>query len=277
MNSLRTVKKLFILFIVIVSVKPIFAADDNDVVAQIGSKSLTVGEFNKRFQEVKSQTLNPPTKQQFLEDLVRFYIGLQEAEKKKIKDEAVVQDRIQQEIYKGLLEKVLGPKVNQIKVSDEEMKKWYAKNPELRTSHILTEYKPNSTPEEIEAAKKRAIENYESVKKSNRPFEELVRLYSDDTISKQTGGDVGWQTRLTLVPAYYEAALNMKVGEVKGLIQTPFGFHVIKLTGKRSYENANKRQIRTAVFDEKRLQLFNEYFDKVKRDYSIKLNTKLIQ
>lgn len=271
--------KLAMIFVILIGIRSnfAFAGEDSDIVAQVGNKSITLGEFKKKFQEVRTQTLNPPTKEQFLEDLVRFYVGVQEAEKKKIKDEQIVQDRIQQEIYKGLLEKVLGPKISQIKVSDEEMKNWYKKNPELRTSHILTEFKPESKPEEIEAAKKRALENYESVKNSKRPFEELVRLYSDDAISKQTGGDVGWQSRLTLVPAYYEAALNMKVGEVKGLIQTAYGFHIIKLTGRRSYENANKRQIRTAVFDEKRLQIFNEYFDKLKKEYPIKINTKAIQ
>jgi peptidyl-prolyl cis-trans isomerase C/peptidyl-prolyl cis-trans isomerase D len=252
-------------------------AKDSEVVAQIGSKTLTVAEFNKKFHEVKSQTLNPPTKEQFLEDLVRFYVGLQEAEKRNIKNEPMVQDRIQQEIYKGLLEKTIGSQVSKIKVDENQMKEWYKTNPELRTSHILIEFKPESKPEEVEAAKKRALEIYQEVKTSKRPFEELVRLYTDDALSKQTGGDVGWQTRLTLVPSYYNAALKMKVGDVGGLVETAFGFHIIKLTGKRTYENANKRQIRTAVFDEKRLEIFNVFFEKLKKEYSIKINTKALQ
>jgi peptidyl-prolyl cis-trans isomerase C/peptidyl-prolyl cis-trans isomerase D len=250
---------------------------ENEIVAQIGTKALTFGEFDKKFREVKSQTLNPPTKEQFLEDLVRFYVGIQEAEKRNIKNDPIVQDRIQQEIYKGLLEKTIGPQVNKIKVDEKQMKDWYKNNPELRTSHILIEFKPESKPEEIEAAKKRALEIFQEVKTSKRPFEELVRLYTDDALSKQTGGDVGWQTRLTLVPAYYNYALKMKQGDIGGLIETAFGFHIIKLTGKRTYENANKRQIRTAVFDEKRLELFNAYFDKLKKEYSIKVNTKVLQ
>ncbi|MNT15450.1 peptidylprolyl isomerase [compost metagenome] len=69
----------------------------------------------------------------------------------------------------------------------------------------------------------------------------------------------------------------MKVGEIKGLIETQFGFHIIKLTGRRSYENANKRQIRAAVFDEKRRQAFNEYFDKLKKNYTIKTNPAVLK
>ncbi|MNL54713.1 putative parvulin-type peptidyl-prolyl cis-trans isomerase precursor [compost metagenome] len=105
----------------------------------------------------------------------------------------------------------------------------------------------------------------------------MVKLYSDDALSKQAGGDVGWQSRVTLVPSYYDAIANMKVGEVKGLIETQFGFHIVKLTGRRSYENANKRQIRAAVFDEKRRQIFNDYFAKLKKSYSIKENKSAIK
>ena len=178
---------------------------------------------------------------------------------------------------KALLEKELGPRIQKIQVSDKEMQTWYAKNPELRTSHILIEYKAGATPAQIAEAKKRANEIYDEVKKSKRPFEELVKLYSDDALSKQAGGDIGWQSRVTLVPSYYEAASDMKVGEVRGLIESQFGFHVIKLTGRRSFENANKRQLRAAVYDEKRKQIFNEYFEKLKKSYSIKENTSAIK
>lgn len=252
--------------------------NNKETLAKIGSKTLTLEEFNRKFNEVGSQTINPPTKKEFLEDLIRYYVGLQEAEKKGLRNDPLVKERMDQELYKGLLERALGPDVAAIKVTEEQMKAWYKSNPEIRTSHILFEFKPGSKPEEIAAARKRAQEVYEKeIKNSKRPFEELVRLYSDDPLSKQTGGDIGWQNRLTLAPSYYEAALKMKTGEVRGLIETPFGFHVVKLTGRHSYENANKRQIRTAVFDEIRKQKFDQYFEKLKKNYSIQTNTKLLQ
>lgn len=253
------------------------AQSKDEVVAQIGNKKITLEEFNKKFNDVRLQTMNPPTKQQFLEDIVRYEVGVLEAEKRKLGSDPTVQERMKQELYKALLEKELGQTVQKIQVSDKEMRDWYAKNPEIRTSHILIEYKQGATPEQIAEARKRAQEIFAEVSKSKRPFEELVRLYSDDPLSKQAGGDVGWQSRVTLVPAYYEAAMAMKIGEIKGLIETPFGFHIIKLTGKRSYDNANKRQIRAAVFDEKRRIVFNGYFEKLKKGYSIKTNENLVK
>ena len=241
-----------------------FAAEEN-VIVTIGNKKITLEEFNKKFNEVKSQTVNPPTKQQFLEDLVRYELGLLEAKKRGLEKDPQVQDRMEQELYKGLLEKELGQKAQKITVADEEMKAWYKNNPEIRTSHILIQLKPSANAQQKDEGKKRASEILEEVKKSKRSFEELVKLYSDDSLSKQAGGDVGWQSRVTIVPAYYDAALKAKVGEIVGLIETQFGFHIIKVTGRHSFEEANKRQIRAAVFDDKKRQLFDDYFEKLKK------------
>jgi peptidyl-prolyl cis-trans isomerase C/peptidyl-prolyl cis-trans isomerase D len=272
------IRQLLSLVVVTSFATRLLAANESEVVATINSKTITLGEFMKKFNEVRTQTLNPPTKEEFLEDLVRYYVGLQEAESKGLRNDPAIKEKMDQELYKGLLERTLGPDVSSIKVTDEQMKTWYKNSPEIRTSHILIEFKPGAKPEEIDVAKKRALEIYDKeVKNSKRPFEELVRLFSDDPLSKQTGGDIGWQNRLTLVPGYYESALKMKIGEIKGLIETPYGFHIVKLTGRNSYENANKRQIRTAVFDEIRRQKFNKYFDQLKKNYTIKTNTKLFK
>ncbi len=246
-------------------------------VAVVDGKTITLDEFNKKYTEVKSQTMNPPTREQFLEDLVRYELGLQEAEKRKLGNDPIVQERMRQELYKALLEKDLGDRVQKITVADKEMEAYYKRNPEIRTSHILIELKPGATAEQRAEGKKRAKEIYDEVKKSKRPFEELVKLYSDDPLSKQTGGDVGWQSRISLVPSYYDTILKMGVSEISPIIETPFGLHIIKVTGKRSYENANKRQIRAAVFDEKRRDVFNDYFDKLKKSSKIQLNRKLVE
>lgn len=249
----------------------------NDVLAVVGTKQITVKEFNEKYDEVVKQTINPPSKEVFLEDVVRYEIGVQEAVKRGMPDDPIVKERIRQEYYKGLLERELGKRVSEIKVTDKEMQDYYKNNPEIRTSHILIEFRPDATEEQKKAAKQRAQEIFDEVKKSKRPFEELVGLYSDDVISKRTGGDVGWQSRLTLVPTYYDTALAMKVGDVKGLVETQYGFHIIKVTGRRGYSDADKRQIRMAVFNEKRKDIFDQYFTKLKKSYPVKLNKNLLK
>lgn len=249
-----------------------FAAQaQSEVIATVGDEKIAIDEFSKRYEEVRKQSLNPPPRELFLEDLIRYKIGLLEAEKRKIKDDPIVAERIQQEIYKGLIEKELGKTVEGIKINENDLVAHYKKNPEIRTSHILIEIKPGSSATERAAAKKRADDIYSQVKSSKRSFEELVNLYSDDTATKQAGGDIGWQTKITLVPAYYNTAELLKVGAISRLVETEFGFHIIKLTGRNPYTKANKRQIRAAVFDEKRKQIFDKYFEKLKSSYKVRV------
>lgn len=244
--------------------------------ATVGAKRITMEEFNRKFEEVRNQTQNPPTRKQFLEDLVRMEVGIQEAEKRGLDKDPIFLDRVRQELYRTFLEEALGERVQNIKVSDDDMKRYYAKNPEVRASHILIEIKVGATAEQRAAARKRAEEILKDVRSSKRPFEELVRLYTDDPLTKQAGGDIGFQSRGTLLPSYYEAVLSMRLGEVRGLVESPFGFHIIKKTGQRSYENANKRALRIAVFDSKRQEIFNEFFEALKRRYEIKVNPSAV-
>ena len=247
-------------------------AQSGDIVAVVGTKQITVKEMNEKYDEVLRNTINPPPKDVFLEDLIRYEMGVQEANKKGIQNDPIVQERIRQEIYKGLIERELGKKVADIKVTDAEMQAYYKKSPEIRTSHILIEFRPDANAEQKKAAKDRANEILAEVQKGKRSFDEYVGLYTDDVLSKKTGGDVGWQTALTLVPAYYSTALAMKNGQVKGLVETQYGYHIIKKTGQRSYSEANKRTIRAAVFDVKRRQIFDAYFATLKKQYPTKVN-----
>jgi len=247
------------------------------VVAQVGSTKITLEDFKKKYEEIRRQAINPPAPEIFLEDLVRFEVGVQEANKRGLKNDPIVQDRFNQELYKALVEKEIGKKVDAIKVNENEMKAYYRKNPELRSSHILIEFKPDATEEQKEVSLKRAQEILKEVKASKRPFEELVRLYSDDNLSKANGGDIGFQSRLTVVPTYYDTLLKMKKNEIAGPVRTLYGFHIVKLTDIRAFENASKKTLRAAVFDEKRAEIFNEYFGSLKSKYSIKKDESLLK
>lgn len=250
----------------------------DEVVASIGNTKITVKEFNDKFNQAFKNSVNPlPTKAQFLEELIRFEVGVQEAEKRNLDRDPIVRDAMRRELYKGLLEKELGMKVQNMPITEAEMAEHYKRNPEIRFSHILFELKPNPTPEQRKEALDRANKILDEVKKSKRPFPELVKLYSDDPLSKQVGGDAGWQSRLTIVPQLYDAALSGKPGDIKGLIETQFGFHIIRITDKRTYENASKRAVRLSVFEEKRKKIFDEYMEKLKKSYSIKSNPSALE
>lgn len=274
----------WILFVTLFASSTVFAQqqaqqrNDNTVVATVGSKRITLGEFNKKYNEVASQVLvNPPDKKTFLEELVRFEVGVQEARKRGVEKDPVFQERVNQELYKVFLEKELGNKIENNTITDGEMRAWYAQNPQIRLSDILIEVKPGATAAQRAEARKRAEDILKEVRSSKRSFEELVRLYSDDITTKNLGGDVGWQSKTSLVPAYYNAVISLKTGEISSnLVETAFGYHIVKMTGRRSYEDAPKREIRMAVFDVKRKAVFDSFFNQIKKNYQINVNSSLV-
>ena len=256
--------------------QPTNRSNQKRAIASVNKRSITFGIFQKEYNKVISETINPPNRNQFLDDLIQFEIGAQEAERKNIASNFKVQKEMNKLLYRWLIEKDLGQKVQQIKVSEAEMKRYYNKNPEIRTSHIFIELSPNATRKQKAATKRRAMQIYANVKKSKRPFEELVKLYTDDTLTRDTGGDLGWQSSNIMIPAYYNAAIRQPIGRIASLVETQYGFHILKLTGRNSYKNARKEYIRLAIFEQKRKNVFDAYFAQLKKSYKITRNLALL-
>lgn len=246
-------------------------------IARIGNETITVKEFKHKFKKIQSASFNPPQAAAVLEDSIRLSVGLQEAKKQNLKNLPKFKKIIKQELYKFYLERQLSKAVQSIKIKTSEMKKYYSQFPEIRTSHILISIKPSATLTQVRIAKKRANQIYQDVKKSKKSFESLVHLYTDDSASKTRNGDLGYQTKVTLVPNYYNVAKKMSVNKISRPVQTPYGFHIIKLTGKKKYSQSNKQYLKAAVFDIKRAKIFNRLFKKLKKKYNIKINSTVLK
>src|ERR1700680_174927 len=65
--------------------------------------------------------------------------------------------------------------------------------------------------------------------KDGKDFSELARQYSQDPGSAHNGGDLGWAERSSFVAPFADALFGMSVGEIKGLVKTQFGYHIIRL------------------------------------------------
>jgi NIMA-interacting peptidyl-prolyl cis-trans isomerase 1 len=100
--------------------------------------------------------------------------------------------------------------------------------------HILVIYKgakraPKGVTRSKQEAKARAQEARAKVL-SGTPFEDVVKAYSDDAGSADRMGSLGKFKRDAMDPAFGAAAFALKVGEVSDIVETPFGFHIIKRT-----------------------------------------------
>ena len=100
--------------------------------------------------------------------------------------------------------------------------------------HVLVAYKgakrvPKGITRSRAEAKARAQEVVAKVH-GGAPFEDVVKLYSDDAGSVDRMGSVGKFRRGDMDPAFSAAAFALRPGEVSDVVETPFGFHVIKRT-----------------------------------------------
>ncbi len=157
---------------------------------------------------------------------------------------------------RNLVGKEIAPTVT---VSDADAQKFYDTNadrmqrPEqAQVSHILIGLKPGATDADKAAAKKKAEEVLAKVK-AGGDFAQLAKDNSDDPGSKVQGGDLGWISKGQTVPEFEAAAFGLKPGETSGVVESQFGFHIIRakdhrVAGKAPFADA-KAQITSFLHD----------------------------
>ncbi len=103
--------------------------------------------------------------------------------------------------------------------------------PEIRASHILASFYTKSKVPDTTAARLK-IDSAMAELKAGVDFADVAKKFSDDFGSKQQGGDLGYFGIRMMVKPFAEAAFNLKkVGDISPIIETRYGFHIIKLTG----------------------------------------------
>lgn len=130
------------------------------------------------------------------------------------------------------VEKVITPK---IKITDEEAKAFYDKNPNyfkqeemVKASHILVTTQSTDTPEVKLKAKQKAEDLLKKLQ-GGEDFEALAKS-SSDCPSKEQGGDLGYFGKGRMVKPFEEAAFGLETGKLSGIVETQFGYHIIKVT-----------------------------------------------
>jgi len=104
----------------------------------------------------------------------------------------------------------------------------YEVKEQVKASHILIRV-PEDASDEVRKQKREHAETLLKQVKNGKDFAELARSMSDDPGSAAKGGDLGYFERGMMVPPFEAAAFSMQPGEISGLVETDFGFHIIKV------------------------------------------------
>lgn len=139
-----------------------------------------------------------------------------------------------------------------IVITNEQAKKFYDENLEkfktpesVKASHILVAVDPKATPEEKEKAKKKADALLTQIK-NGADFAELAKKESACP-SSANGGDLGSFGRGQMVKPFEDAVFALKQGEVSGVVETQFGYHIIKSMGKTEGGTAPFDQVKAKI------------------------------
>jgi len=267
-----------------------FAQDD--VLAKFGSKTITVSDYNKiiGYLDTEKQKViekNPQLKENVLRQLVQSMVISELARKAGFDKRPEVQEQL--EFFKNnflaneFLRKEVAAKVT---VSEDDVKSYYDthqdefKTPEMvKARHILIKVDKSASEEDKKQAQKKA-EDILSKIKAGEDFAKLASEFSDDPGSKSKGGDLDFFARGRMVKPFEDAAFALKPGEVSGIVESPFGYHIIKVeerkeAGVEPYDTA-KDKIKQKLVQERAKSTVTEFIEKAMKDANVELHPELL-
>lgn len=142
--------------------------------------------------------------------------------------------------------------VPKVKVTEEDSRKFYDQNPDKFTrsetvtaSHILIGTDSNTSAED----KKKALEKAQKLRKELLGGADFAKLAKDNSTcpSSQQGGDLGSFGKGQMVPPFEQAAFAMKPGDISDVVETQFGYHIIKLTEKKPAESVSFKEAQPRI------------------------------
>jgi peptidyl-prolyl cis-trans isomerase C len=126
-----------------------------------------------------------------------------------------------------------------VRVTPQQVEDFYQRNreefrhpEEIRASHILIREPEGASPADRAAAKQRAAALLGTLK-AGADFAQLARDSSQDPSTARQGGDLGYIARGEMPQAFDDQAFALAPGQLSGLVSTPYGFHIIKVTERR--------------------------------------------
>lgn len=147
----------------------------------------------------------------------------------------------------------------------------------VRAKHILISY-AGADGKIDSAGAKLTADSVLAMLKSGADFDSLAMKYSDDTGTKNKGGDLGYFERRQMVQPFDEAVFNLKVGEISGLVQTNFGYHIIKLVDKQDFLSfETEKENLKKIYQKQRYQAdYSKYIEMLRNKFNYILNDETV-
>jgi len=277
---MRKVVLLCVVALALVSCSRKEAEVKGPYLAKVDNTTVTQADFDREFQALPDYAQQMFTddagKEKFLNEIINKELLYKEAVKKGYDKGQDYLKKVEEfkklSLVSELFEKEIMAKA---KVSDQEVKDYYDKNrddfivaKEIRASHILVK-----TEDEAQKVLSRL--------KKGEKFEAIAKAVSIDTGSAKNGGDLGFFKKGQMVPEFERAAAALKVGEITSApVKSPFGYHIIKVTDKKTGDPIPFDKVHDLVSQklsgEKQKTVFDAYLAELKKTHKVEINKEAL-
>jgi foldase protein PrsA len=311
MKSTRFLLVLALCGVLLAGVVGLTGGSDKDTAAKVNGQVIKVSELNTQLEQLKKQYPQMFTgtdaegrlldfKQRLLDNLINQALIEQAAKQKNItvsdadvqkqidqlkggfkdttqfeaalKSAGMTLDTLKTQIKNQLItQKLVESLASNATVSDAEIQAYYDKNkaqffqkPAKKASHIL--FKPED--------KATAAKVLKELQANPASFSALAKKNSIDTATASKGGDLGWPTS-AYVPEFQAALDKLKVGQTSALVQSPYGWHIIKVTEERGGTQQKladvKSQIQQIIVQQRRSDAYQNFLNDLKKNAKIEI------
>jgi peptidyl-prolyl cis-trans isomerase C len=262
------------------SAPPDKPASGGTVIATYAGKQFTTEDFRREVERLpprsRAQLTTSERRRQFIDNFILNDLLAEQGQSKGYDKDPEVVRQIDDLRQRLVVQRVMRDYQEAPVISEEEIKKYYDENQRLfsgaqiHAAHILVK-------DEALAKQLRA-----ELEKEPDKFEELAKINSVDTATAARGGDLGFFAQGRMVAEFERAAFALESpGDITQVVQTPFGFHIIKLIERKDgppkpFDDVKER-IRVGMTNQRRQDLVTQRFDKLKADAKIKVDDDALQ
>ncbi len=247
-----------------------------EVLATVNGEGISKKDVNefvvKSIPGATFNSLNEAQKKSVVNQMIERKLFLEDAKRGQIENNFEYQEALKKLKENLLLDYWMKEKVEEINISEEEVKAYYQKNlkkflkpASVKVRHILV------------ATEDEAITLIAELELSSILREKFIALAHSESIgpSSVNGGELDWFVYEQMVPEFSEAAFGLKVGTItKKAVKTQFGYHIIYLEGKKEEGIVPYEQVKPDIIKSLRLSRFKVKLDRLSK--KLKKSAKII-
>jgi parvulin-like peptidyl-prolyl isomerase len=245
-----------------------------DTLATINSRTISKDEFIAQAESIANTPgVNLTTKDgriNILKDMITEELVFQQALQENFHEQNL---DVKHEIVRKYLKQKFSKDLPVI--TDEQVSQYYVQHKNeidrIRASHILIKFNKNDAASKS-TAKSKAEKIRVDIVSGKISFSDAARTYSEDSLSKDSEGDLNFFPKNGMVAPFSDAAYSLKkIGDISHVVESEYGFHIIKLTGEQRGFDLYKEKIRWKLYQDAMQPRIDDYLKKLRENAKTKI------